>query len=176
MSNQRADRSENLLVSSSSWQVICKTIGIRLELKFKLNVKLKGIQVGEFWPFPLHRHHHCQQVICNTIGIINQATGVKFRSLFHQALSVSISHEQALAGSRFSIPGFSGRDFAKSRDPGIFRDGIYPYFQSRDCQEIFPGFLFLLRVLVKSHHFHQSLSLSLSPPLRDAPLLPINSR
>ena len=41
--------------------------------------------------------------------------------------------EQALAGSRFSIPGFSGRDFAESRDPGIFRDGIYPYFQSRDC-------------------------------------------
>ena len=24
----------------------------------------------------------------------------------------------------FSIPGFPGRDFAKSRDPGIFRDGI----------------------------------------------------
>ena len=28
----------------------------------------------------------------------------------------------------------------------------------------FPGFLFLLCVLVKSHNFHQSLSLSLSPP------------
>ena len=24
----------------------------------------------------------------------------------------------------FAIPGFPGRDFAKSRDPGIFRDGI----------------------------------------------------
>ena len=32
----------------------------------------------------------------------------------------------------FSIPGFPGRDFAKSRDPGIFRDGISLKFLSRD--------------------------------------------
>ena len=42
--------------------------------------------------------------------------------------------------------------------PGFFRDGIYPYFQSRDCSEISPGFLFLLRALVKSNNFHQSLT------------------
>ena len=32
----------------------------------------------------------------------------------------------------FSIPGFPGRDFAKSRDPGIFRDRISLKFLSRD--------------------------------------------
>ena len=32
----------------------------------------------------------------------------------------------------FSIPGFPGRDFAKSRDPGIFRDGISLIFSSWD--------------------------------------------
>ena len=36
----------------------------------------------------------------------------------------------------FSIPGFPGRDFAKSRDPGIFRDGISLKFQSRDFREL----------------------------------------
>ena len=36
----------------------------------------------------------------------------------------------------FSIPGFLGRDFAKSRDPGIFRDGISLKFQSRDFREL----------------------------------------
>ena len=35
----------------------------------------------------------------------------------------------------FSIPGFLGRDFAKSRDPGIFRDGISLKFLSRDFPE-----------------------------------------
>ena len=35
----------------------------------------------------------------------------------------------------FSIPGFPGRDFAKSRDPGIFRDGISLKFLSRDFAE-----------------------------------------
>ena len=35
----------------------------------------------------------------------------------------------------FSIPGFPGRDFAKSRDPGIFRDGISLKFLSRDFPE-----------------------------------------
>ena len=33
-----------------------------------------------------------------------------------------ISHLQR--DQEFSIPGFPGRNFAKSRDPGIFRDGI----------------------------------------------------
>ena len=33
-------------------------------------------------------------------------------------------HRQALAGSKFSIPGFSEWDFAKSRDPGIFGTGF----------------------------------------------------
>ena len=37
----------------------------------------------------------------------------------------------------FSIPGFPGRDFAKSRDPGIFRDGISLKFQSRDFRELY---------------------------------------
>ena len=32
----------------------------------------------------------------------------------------------------FSIPGFPGRDFAQSRDPRIFRDGISLKFLSRD--------------------------------------------
>ena len=36
----------------------------------------------------------------------------------------------------FSIPGFPGRDFAKSRDPGIFQDGISLKFQSRDFREL----------------------------------------
>ena len=31
-----------------------------------------------------------------------------------------------------SIPGFLGRDFAKSRDPRIFQDGIVLNFLSRD--------------------------------------------
>ena len=64
------------------------------------------------------------------------------------------------------IPGFFGTGFTLIFNPGIVRNFL------RD----FSGFLFLLCVLVKSHHFHQSVSLSLSPPLRDAPLLPINSR
>ena len=38
----------------------------------------------------------------------------------------------------FSIPGVPGQDFAKSRDPGIFRDGINLIFSSRDLLEIFP--------------------------------------
>ena len=32
----------------------------------------------------------------------------------------------------FSIPGFPGRVLAKSRDPGIFRDGISLKFSSQD--------------------------------------------
>ena len=32
----------------------------------------------------------------------------------------------------FSNPGFPGQDFAKSQDPGIFRDGISLKFLSRD--------------------------------------------
>ena len=36
----------------------------------------------------------------------------------------------------FSIPGFPGRDFAKSRDHGIFRDGISLKFQSRDFRQL----------------------------------------
>ena len=35
----------------------------------------------------------------------------------------------------FSIPGFPGRDFAKSWDPGIFWDGISLKFLSRDFTE-----------------------------------------
>ena len=35
----------------------------------------------------------------------------------------------------FPIPGFPGRDFAKSRDPGIFRDRISLKFLSRDFTE-----------------------------------------
>ena len=35
----------------------------------------------------------------------------------------------------FSIPGFPGWDFAKSRDPGIFWDGISLKFLSRDFTE-----------------------------------------
>ena len=33
-------------------------------------------------------------------------------------------HDQAPAGSRIFNPRISGMDFAKSRDPGIFQDGI----------------------------------------------------
>ena len=35
----------------------------------------------------------------------------------------------------FSIPGFPGRDFAQSQDPGIFRDEISLKFLSRDFPE-----------------------------------------
>ena len=35
----------------------------------------------------------------------------------------------------FSIPGFPGRDFAKSRDPRIFWNGISLKFLSRDFTE-----------------------------------------
>ena len=35
----------------------------------------------------------------------------------------------------FSIPGFPERDFAKSRDPRIFRDGISLKFSSQDFSE-----------------------------------------
>ena len=75
-------------------------------------------------------------------------------------------------------PGPSG---IKIFNPGIFRDGILPnpgipgffgtgftlIFNPGIVQKFlrdFSGFLFLLRVLVKSHHFHQSLSLSPWPP------------
>ena len=36
----------------------------------------------------------------------------------------------------FSIPGFPGQDFAKSRDPGIFRYGISLKFQPRNFREL----------------------------------------
>ena len=55
---------------------------------------------------------------------------------------------------RDGIPGFFGTGFTLIFNPGIVQKFL------RD----FSGFLFLLRVLVKSHHFHQSLSLSFSPP------------
>ena len=78
--------------------------------------------------------------------------------------------DQAIAGSRFSMPGFSGTGFCQipgSRDfsgrdlplfsiPGLFRNftGIFRDF----C------FCFVCWSVVKSHNLHQSLSLSLSPP------------
>ena len=66
----------------------------------------------------------------------------------------SIPHDQALTGSRFSIPWFFETGFILIFNPGIFRN----FFRD------FLGFLFLLCALVKSHNFHQSWSLSLSPP------------
>ena len=63
-------------------------------------------------------------------------------------------HGQAPAGSRIFNPGFPGRDFAESRDPGIFRDGI--------SLKYYPGILpkkyrisqdFLLINLVNFIHF-----------------------
>ena len=47
----------------------------------------------------------------------------------------------------FSIPGFPGWDFAKSRDPGIFRDGINLIFSSRDLLEKFRDFSGLASLL-----------------------------
>ena len=46
----------------------------------------------------------------------------------------------------------------KNFNPGIFRDGIFQYFLSRDFRKIFQGFSFLLHLLVKLDHFHKSLS------------------
>ena len=55
-----------------------------------------------------------------------------------------------------SIPGFPGRDFAKSRDPGIFRDGISLKFLSRDFTKKawdLWGFPYQLINLVNFIHF-----------------------
>ena len=56
----------------------------------------------------------------------------------------------------FSIPGFPGRDFAKSRDPGIFRDGISLKFLSQDyTKKVLNlwGFHYQLINLVNFIHF-----------------------
>ena len=56
----------------------------------------------------------------------------------------------------FSIPGFPGRDFAKSRDPGIFRDGISLKFLSQDyTKKVWNlwGFHYQLINLVNFIHF-----------------------
>ena len=45
---------------------------------------------------------------------------------------VNLNDHQAPAFSRILIRDGTGRDFAKSRDPGIFRDGINLIFSSRD--------------------------------------------
>ena len=56
----------------------------------------------------------------------------------------------------FSIPGFLGRDFAKSRDPEIFRDGIglkfYPGILQKKVWDL-PGFHSQLINLVNFIHF-----------------------
>ena len=51
----------------------------------------------------------------------------------------------------FSIPGFLGRDFAKSRDPGIFRDGIILKFLSR----YFTKSLRYVGISLSAHKFGQ---------------------
>ena len=56
----------------------------------------------------------------------------------------------------FSIPGFLGRDFAKSRDPGIFREGISLKLSSRDFTKIVwdpSGYPLQLINLVNFIHF-----------------------
>ena len=55
----------------------------------------------------------------------------------------------------FSIPGFPGRDFAKSRDPRIFWDGISLKFQSRDFTKKSPG---SLRITFSAHKFGSQFS------------------
>ena len=51
------------------------------------------------------------------------------KTLIGEAVDVSSRLQR---DQEFSIPGFPGRDFAKSRDPRIFRDGIVLNFLSRD--------------------------------------------
>ena len=57
----------------------------------------------------------------------------------------------------------TGRDgiFAKSRDPGIFRDGICLIFLSRDFLEIvwdFSGYFCLIRLVINLNIFHEQES------------------
>ena len=54
----------------------------------------------------------------------------------------------------FSIPGVPGRDFAKSRGPGIFQDRISLKFESK---EFYPNSMRSLRISFSAHkfgHFH----------------------
>ena len=73
----------------------------------------------------------------------------------------SLTHSQAVS----SVPRnfISGRDgiFAKSRDPGIFRDGICLIFLSRDFLEIvrdFSGYFCLMRLVINLNIFHEQES------------------
>ena len=57
----------------------------------------------------------------------------------------------------------TGRDgiFVKSRDPGIFRDGICVIFLSRDFLEIvrdFSGYFCLIRLVINLNIFHEQES------------------
>ena len=103
--------------------------------------------------------------------------GLSKSSMYHLCIvGASSVHHQCINALCSSGP--SG---IKIFNPGIFRDGIMPnpgipgffgtgftlIFNPGIVQKFlrdFSGFLFLLRVLVKSHNFHQSLSLSFSPP------------
>ena len=64
--------------------------------------------------------------------------------------------DQALAGLRISIKGFPGRDFAESRDPRIFWDGISLKFLTRNFDQkvcVLARLHFQLINIVNSIHF-----------------------
>ena len=69
--------------------------------------------------------------------ILNQDIYVSLQSLSEKSfVGLALLIKTRLQRDQeFSIPGFPGRDFAKSRDPGIFRDGISLKFLSRDFTE-----------------------------------------
>ena len=75
----------------------------------------------------------------------DESRSVDLSSIWSTGLYLLLRNEQIKSKSvtirlqldqGFLIPGFPGRDFAKSRDPRIFRDGISLKFQSRDFREL----------------------------------------
>ena len=94
-------------------------------------------------------------IISCTLKIRNQANEVY---LHKQGKDVSSSNMKLWKQPTFIPPW----DFAKSRDAGIFWDGIFLYFLSKDFRETFRDFSrfsFLLYLLVKSDNFHQSINI-----------------
>ena len=79
--------------------------------------------------------------------------------IFHKGLFIYVSRPVSSVPRNF-IPGRDGI-FAKSRDPGIFRDGICLIFLSRDFLEIvrdFSGYFCLMQLVINLNIFPEQES------------------
>ena len=110
--------------------------------------------------------------------LVSRSMGYSFLQSINQVLLVQLGGVLHLAGdpsgeARLSklccwhqCPAFQGisfRDgiFLKSRDPGIFRDGICVIFLSRDFLEIvrdFSGYFCLIRLVINLNIFYEQES------------------